>query len=304
MTSTWSAPASARSWPPRCSRWTPAATGCGGSCATLTRRWPCGSVGCGTRGPRRPLSRATEGPRPSPTRIGGGESPPSGPTHLPSESRRSWLGTGPATSPDFTPATNAATGPRCRCRATARCGYRSRPGSTPPCRPGAYALVDARVSELLEDPRHSPEPGHDDRTDQWGTTYGGGLGRILFAVFPQNRRVIVLRLPSPVRWVQAPGGWPGRMPRESTEHSPYAALFAVDRGPVQEVGGRPRTIVQVAAEYAPAEQKVTVLVPFIFAHPVADAALARAGENAADRYTVPSAPAPAPASIWPPRCAT
>jgi len=55
------------------------------------------------------------------------------------------------------------------------------------------ALIDARVAELLEDPRQ-PRSAYDQLTDQWTTTYGGGAGLILFAVAPERQRVIILRL--------------------------------------------------------------------------------------------------------------
>jgi len=54
-------------------------------------------------------------------------------------------------------------------------------------------LIDARVAELLEDPRQ-PRSAYDQLTDQWTTTYGGGAGLILFAVAPERQRVIILRL--------------------------------------------------------------------------------------------------------------
>lgn len=60
--------------------------------------------------------------------------------------------------------------------------------------PAVQDLVDARVGELLEDPRHPPRPGYDQRTDQWTTTYGAGAGLILFAVVDARQRVIILRL--------------------------------------------------------------------------------------------------------------
>ncbi len=55
------------------------------------------------------------------------------------------------------------------------------------------ALIDARVAELLEDPRQ-PRSAYDQLTDQWTTTYSGGAGLILFAMVPERQRVIILRL--------------------------------------------------------------------------------------------------------------
>lgn len=53
--------------------------------------------------------------------------------------------------------------------------------------------VDARVEQILEHPRQ-PGAGYDERTDQWTTTYGGGIGLIVYAVVHERQRVIILRL--------------------------------------------------------------------------------------------------------------
>ncbi len=57
----------------------------------------------------------------------------------------------------------------------------------------ARAQVDARIEQLLENPRQ-PLGGYDKLTDQWTTTYGGGAGLILYAVVHERQRVIILRL--------------------------------------------------------------------------------------------------------------
>lgn len=53
--------------------------------------------------------------------------------------------------------------------------------------------IDARVSELLEQPEGPPEAYHP-RRDQWTTTYGDGLGLIVYAIAADQRRVLILRL--------------------------------------------------------------------------------------------------------------
>lgn len=53
--------------------------------------------------------------------------------------------------------------------------------------------VDERVAELLEDP-YGPEDAYDPITDQWITTYGNGLGLIVYAIAAEQRRVLILRL--------------------------------------------------------------------------------------------------------------
>ena len=53
-------------------------------------------------------------------------------------------------------------------------------------------LVDARVSQLLDD----PETGsfHDERTDQWTTTDSSGTGLITYVFRTDRPRLIILRL--------------------------------------------------------------------------------------------------------------
>ena len=58
----------------------------------------------------------------------------------------------------------------------------------------AREQVDARLEELLENPRQQPGSGYDERSDQWTTTYGDGTGLIVYAVVHDQRRVIILRL--------------------------------------------------------------------------------------------------------------
>ncbi|MGH3915251.1 MAG: hypothetical protein ACRDTC_17865 [Pseudonocardiaceae bacterium] len=53
--------------------------------------------------------------------------------------------------------------------------------------------IDARVNELLENPRQPPS-AYDERTDQWTTTYGDGAGLIVYAVVHERSTVIILRL--------------------------------------------------------------------------------------------------------------
>ncbi len=57
----------------------------------------------------------------------------------------------------------------------------------------AQRQVDARVEELLDRPE-GPRGSYDPRSDSWTTTYGGGAGLILYAVVPERRRVLILRL--------------------------------------------------------------------------------------------------------------
>jgi hypothetical protein len=40
----------------------------------------------------------------------------------------------------------------------------------------AREQVDARLEELLENPRQPPSSAYDERTDQWTTVYGEGAG--------------------------------------------------------------------------------------------------------------------------------
>jgi mRNA-degrading endonuclease RelE of RelBE toxin-antitoxin system len=53
--------------------------------------------------------------------------------------------------------------------------------------------VDSRVEQLLENPSY-PHSAYDARTDQWTTTYGDGVGLIVYAVVHERERVIILRL--------------------------------------------------------------------------------------------------------------
>ncbi len=60
--------------------------------------------------------------------------------------------------------------------------------------PDARQQVDARVEQLLENPRQQPRSAYDERSDQWTTTYGDGAGLIVYAVVHDRQRVIILRL--------------------------------------------------------------------------------------------------------------
>lgn len=60
--------------------------------------------------------------------------------------------------------------------------------------PEAREQVDARIEQLLENPRQHPPSAYDSATDQWTTTYGAGAGLIVYAVVHQRERVIILRL--------------------------------------------------------------------------------------------------------------
>ncbi|MDN5917233.1 MAG: hypothetical protein L0I76_19375 [Pseudonocardia sp.] len=55
------------------------------------------------------------------------------------------------------------------------------------------AQISTRIEQLLENPRQ-PRDGYDELTDQWTTTYGGGVGLIVYAVVHERQRVIILRL--------------------------------------------------------------------------------------------------------------
>lgn len=55
------------------------------------------------------------------------------------------------------------------------------------------AQISTRIEQLLENPRR-PRDGYDELTDQWTTTYGGGVGLIVYAVVHERQRVIILRL--------------------------------------------------------------------------------------------------------------
>lgn len=59
--------------------------------------------------------------------------------------------------------------------------------------PASQRQVDARIEQLLERPEGPPE-AYDSRSDQWTTTYGGGVGLILYAVVHEHQRVLVLPL--------------------------------------------------------------------------------------------------------------
>jgi mRNA-degrading endonuclease RelE of RelBE toxin-antitoxin system len=54
--------------------------------------------------------------------------------------------------------------------------------------------VDARIEELLENPRQQPSSAYDQRSDQWTTVYGDGIGLIVYAVVHDRERIIILRL--------------------------------------------------------------------------------------------------------------
>jgi len=53
--------------------------------------------------------------------------------------------------------------------------------------------VDRRIEELLVDPQ-GPAQSYDQPSDQWTTTYGDGAGLIVYAVVPEYRRVLILRI--------------------------------------------------------------------------------------------------------------
>ena len=58
----------------------------------------------------------------------------------------------------------------------------------------AREQVDARIEELLENPRQQPSSAYDKRSDQWTTMYGDGTGLIVYAVVHDRERIIILRL--------------------------------------------------------------------------------------------------------------
>ena len=58
---------------------------------------------------------------------------------------------------------------------------------------GSREQVDARLEQLLEDPRH-PRSSYDRHADQWTITYGDGAGLLVYAVVHEHQRVIILRL--------------------------------------------------------------------------------------------------------------
>lgn len=53
--------------------------------------------------------------------------------------------------------------------------------------------VDQRIEELLVAPE-GPSRSYDQPSDQWTTTYGDGTGLIVYAVVPEYRRVLILRI--------------------------------------------------------------------------------------------------------------
>ena len=53
--------------------------------------------------------------------------------------------------------------------------------------------IDARVAELLDRPE-GPARAYHYRRDQWTTSYGDGLGLILYAICDEPPRVLILRL--------------------------------------------------------------------------------------------------------------
>lgn len=57
----------------------------------------------------------------------------------------------------------------------------------------AQRLVDERIEELLERPE-GPRDAYDSRSDQWTTTYGSGMGLLVYAVVTEHQRVLVLRV--------------------------------------------------------------------------------------------------------------
>jgi mRNA-degrading endonuclease RelE of RelBE toxin-antitoxin system len=59
--------------------------------------------------------------------------------------------------------------------------------------PASQRQVEARIEQLLERPE-GPREAYDSRSAQWTTTYGGGVGLILYAVVHEHQRVLILRL--------------------------------------------------------------------------------------------------------------
>lgn len=53
--------------------------------------------------------------------------------------------------------------------------------------------IDAGGAELLDRPE-GPARAYHRRRDQWTTTYGDGLGLILYAISDEPPRVLILRL--------------------------------------------------------------------------------------------------------------
>jgi hypothetical protein len=74
------------------------------------------------------------------------------------------------------------------CRYGRRQGYRA--GLNWLARGGARAGRE----QLLENPNEQPVSAYDERTDQWTTVYGDGVGLIVYAVVRERQRLIVLRL--------------------------------------------------------------------------------------------------------------
>lgn len=63
--------------------------------------------------------------------------------------------------------------------------------------PEMQAQVDTRLEQLLENPPtglRGDGAHYDSPTDQWTTTYGDGVGLIVFALVTERERLIVLRL--------------------------------------------------------------------------------------------------------------
>jgi mRNA-degrading endonuclease RelE of RelBE toxin-antitoxin system len=60
--------------------------------------------------------------------------------------------------------------------------------------PEAREQVDARIQELLENPRQQPRSAYDSGAGQRTTIYGAGAGLIVYAVVHERHRLIVLRL--------------------------------------------------------------------------------------------------------------
>jgi hypothetical protein len=58
---------------------------------------------------------------------------------------------------------------------------------------GTRHHIDARVAELLEQPE-GPAGAYHRRRDEWTTTYGDGLGLIVYAIAAEQQRVLILRL--------------------------------------------------------------------------------------------------------------
>lgn len=53
--------------------------------------------------------------------------------------------------------------------------------------------VNRRVGELLDQPE-GPRSDYDRPSDTWTTTYGDGIGLLLYAVVPEHNRLLILRL--------------------------------------------------------------------------------------------------------------